>query len=118
MSFVRDQLDGCLTAAEALEVQRHRSRIRVAGGVVTHRQRPGTAKGVYFLNLGRNRPSQHHRVARCLGPTPRGPSQPGPGDRGPPRIPRRGDQHRGPGLPGDRRADGAVEGFPVIVSVS
>ena len=50
MSFVRDQLEGCLTAAEALEVQRHRSRIRVAG-VVTHRQRPGTAKGVYFLNL-------------------------------------------------------------------
>ena len=31
-------------------MQRHRSRIRVAG-VVTHRQRPGTAKGVYFLNL-------------------------------------------------------------------
>jgi error-prone DNA polymerase len=50
MSFVRDQLDGCLTAAEALEVQRHRSRVKVAG-VITHRQRPGTAKGVYFLNL-------------------------------------------------------------------
>ncbi|MEE8376702.1 MAG: OB-fold nucleic acid binding domain-containing protein, partial [Acidimicrobiia bacterium] len=50
MSFVRDQLDGCLTAAEALEVQHHRSRIKVAG-VITHRQRPGTAKGVYFLNL-------------------------------------------------------------------
>ena len=50
MSFVRDQLQGCLTAAEALEVQRHRARIRVAG-VVTHRQRPGTANGVYFLNL-------------------------------------------------------------------
>jgi error-prone DNA polymerase len=50
MSFVRDQLDGCLTAAEALEMRRNRARIKVAG-VITHRQRPGTAKGVYFLNL-------------------------------------------------------------------
>ncbi len=50
MRFVRDQLDGCLTAAEALEVGRNKSRIKVAG-VITHRQRPGTAKGVYFLNL-------------------------------------------------------------------
>jgi error-prone DNA polymerase len=50
MSFVRDRLEGCLTAAEALEVHRHRSRVKVAG-VITHRQRPGTAKGVYFLNL-------------------------------------------------------------------
>ena len=50
MSFVRDQLEGCLTAAEVLEVRRHRSRVKVAG-VITHRQRPGTAKGVYFLNL-------------------------------------------------------------------
>jgi error-prone DNA polymerase len=41
---------GCLTAAQALEVERHRARVKVAG-VVTHRQRPGTAKGVYFLNL-------------------------------------------------------------------
>jgi len=50
MSFVRDELDGCLTAAEALEIRRNKSRVRVAG-VITHRQRPGTAKGVYFLNL-------------------------------------------------------------------
>lgn len=50
MSFVRGQLDGCLTAAEALEMKRHGARIKVAG-VITHRQRPGTAKGVYFLNL-------------------------------------------------------------------
>ncbi len=50
MSFVRDQLEGCLTAAEALAMERNGSRIKVAG-VVTHRQRPGTAKGVYFLNL-------------------------------------------------------------------
>jgi error-prone DNA polymerase len=50
MSFVRDQLAGCLTAAEALEVQRNMARVRVAG-VITHRQRPGTAKGVYFLNM-------------------------------------------------------------------
>jgi error-prone DNA polymerase len=50
MSFVRDRLEGCLTAAEALEVGQNRARIKVAG-VITHRQRPGTAKGVYFLNL-------------------------------------------------------------------
>jgi error-prone DNA polymerase len=50
MSFVRDQLEGCLTAAEALARERNGSRIKVAG-VVTHRQRPGTARGVYFLNL-------------------------------------------------------------------
>jgi error-prone DNA polymerase len=50
ISFVRDQLAGCLTAAEALDMRRNGSRIKVAG-VITHRQRPGTAKGVYFLNL-------------------------------------------------------------------
>jgi error-prone DNA polymerase len=50
MSFVRDQMMGCLTAAEALEVHRHQAKVKVAG-VVTHRQRPGTARGVYFLNL-------------------------------------------------------------------
>jgi error-prone DNA polymerase len=50
MSFVRDRLEGCVTAAQALGMRRNGSRIKVAG-VVTHRQRPGTAKGVYFLNL-------------------------------------------------------------------
>lgn len=50
MSFVRDRLEGCLTIAEVLAGERPRSRIRV-GGVITHRQRPSTARGVYFLNL-------------------------------------------------------------------
>ncbi len=50
MSFVRERLEGCLTAADALEMQRNKARISVAG-VITHRQRPGTANGVYFLNL-------------------------------------------------------------------
>ncbi len=50
MSFVRGQLGDCLTAAEALDARRHKTRVKVAG-VITHRQRPGTAKGVYFLNL-------------------------------------------------------------------
>ncbi|REK20306.1 MAG: DNA polymerase III subunit alpha [Actinobacteria bacterium] len=50
MSFVRDRLGDCMTAAEALDLQRHGARVKVAG-VVTHRQRPGTAKGVHFLNL-------------------------------------------------------------------
>lgn len=50
MSFVRDRLEDCLTAAEILDLQRNNARVKVAG-VITHRQRPGTAKGVYFLNL-------------------------------------------------------------------
>ena len=50
MSFVRESLEGCLTAAQALETRKNQARVKVAG-VVTHRQRPGTAKGVYFLNL-------------------------------------------------------------------
>lgn len=50
MSFVRSQLEGCVTAAQALALEKHGLRIRVAG-VITHRQRPGTAKGVHFLNL-------------------------------------------------------------------
>jgi error-prone DNA polymerase len=50
MSFVRDRLSGCLTTAEVLAGERSRARVRVAG-VITHRQRPSTARGVYFLNL-------------------------------------------------------------------
>ena len=50
MSFVRDQMGDCLTASEVLEARRNKSAVKVAG-VVTHRQRPSTAKGVYFLNL-------------------------------------------------------------------
>ena len=50
MSFVREDLEECLTAAEALAMQRNGARVKVAG-VITHRQRPGTAKGVHFLNL-------------------------------------------------------------------
>ena len=49
--FLREQLDsmGVLTAGR-LGSARSGSRVLV-GGVVTHRQRPGTAKGVTFLNL-------------------------------------------------------------------
>jgi error-prone DNA polymerase len=50
MSFVRDSLPRCLTAAQVLEVRRNRPRVEVAG-VITHRQRPATARGVRFLNL-------------------------------------------------------------------
>jgi len=50
--FVRDRLaaTGCLTVGEALAMRRHGRRARV-GGIVTHRQRPGTAAGVRFFNL-------------------------------------------------------------------
>ena len=51
VSFVREWLDarGCLPIAEALG-GRHGRRVAV-GGLITHRQRPMTAKGVIFLNL-------------------------------------------------------------------
>jgi error-prone DNA polymerase len=52
VEFVRERLtnDGCVTIADALEGRRAGRRVRV-GGVVTHRQRPMTAKGVIFINL-------------------------------------------------------------------
>jgi error-prone DNA polymerase len=52
VSFVRGALDerNCLRIADALARKRHGLRAKV-GGIVTHRQRPGTARGVRFLNL-------------------------------------------------------------------
>lgn len=50
MQFVRDRLNGCLTVAQVLALRKTMGRVRVAG-VVTHRQRPGTANGVIFFNL-------------------------------------------------------------------
>ncbi len=52
VSFIRRALteSGCLAISEALELRKHGTRARV-GGLVTHRQRPGTANGVRFLNL-------------------------------------------------------------------
>ena len=52
VSFIRDQLDGrgVLRIEDALRVRRHATRVSV-GGVVTHRQRPGTANGVRFFNI-------------------------------------------------------------------
>ena len=46
----RAAASGCITIQEALEMRKHGVRARV-GGLVTHRQRPGTANGVRFLNL-------------------------------------------------------------------
>ena len=52
MHFARPALDraGCVSIAEALDMRRNRPRIKV-GGVVTHRQRPSTSRGVIFFNL-------------------------------------------------------------------
>ncbi|MDP8958337.1 MAG: error-prone DNA polymerase [Actinomycetota bacterium] len=52
VGFVRDRLrqEGCLTVAEALAGHRNGVSAKV-GGIVTHRQRPGTARGVVFFNL-------------------------------------------------------------------
>jgi error-prone DNA polymerase len=52
VEFVRERLtaEGCVSIAAALGSRKHGRPIRV-GGVVTHRQRPMTAKGVIFLNL-------------------------------------------------------------------
>ena len=52
IQFIREELRlrGCITVMESLE--RHHNGLAVeVGGVVTHRQRPGTAAGVIFLNL-------------------------------------------------------------------
>ncbi len=50
--FMRDRLDasGCMRIVDALNLHKHGTRARV-GGIITHRQRPGTARGVRFLNL-------------------------------------------------------------------
>lgn len=51
-AFVRERLDvlGCLRIGDALTSGDHGRRVRV-GGIITHRQRPQTARGVRFLNL-------------------------------------------------------------------
>ena len=52
IQFIRSQLQaaGCLTVADALALGRNGVPAEV-GGVVTHRQHPGTAAGVIFFNL-------------------------------------------------------------------
>ncbi|MEX0700057.1 MAG: error-prone DNA polymerase, partial [Acidimicrobiia bacterium] len=52
IQFIRKELagEGCLTVMEALEMRRNGAPAKV-GGMVTHRQRPGTARGVIFFNL-------------------------------------------------------------------
>lgn len=52
VSFIRDHLQaaGVLRIEDALRLRRHTAKVKV-GGVVTHRQRPGTANGVRFFNL-------------------------------------------------------------------
>lgn len=52
VEFIRGLLAevGCMTTAEAMEKRRNGIKARV-GGIVTHRQRPGTAQGVIFFNL-------------------------------------------------------------------
>ncbi|WP_007026691.1 error-prone DNA polymerase [Saccharomonospora iraqiensis] len=49
--FVRDRLDALgVVPAERLATVEHGTRVLV-GGAVTHRQRPGTASGITFLNI-------------------------------------------------------------------
>lgn len=52
VQFIRTELEasGCKRISEVLQLQRNGVPVR-AGGVVTHRQRPGTARGVIFFNL-------------------------------------------------------------------
>jgi error-prone DNA polymerase len=52
IEFVRSQLGdvGCSTVMGLLGLRRNGARMKV-GGIVTHRQRPGTARGVIFFNL-------------------------------------------------------------------
>ncbi|HLY33756.1 MAG TPA: hypothetical protein VKQ07_04430 [Jatrophihabitantaceae bacterium] len=77
-AMIRDRLDalGILTAAQLRELP-DRTRVTI-GGVVTHRQRPATARGVTFLNIEDETGmvnvivdetvwSRHRRVARESG---------------------------------------------------
>jgi error-prone DNA polymerase len=50
--FLRSELErsGCMEIADVLALHTHGKRTRV-GGLITHRQRPSTARGVRFLNL-------------------------------------------------------------------
>lgn len=52
LEFIRPELEdrGCLTVAEVIALRRNGVKASV-GGVVTHRQRPGTANGVIFFNF-------------------------------------------------------------------
>ncbi len=52
VTFVRSMLEemDCVPIAEILANPRHGTRVK-AGGIITHRQRPSTAKGVRFINL-------------------------------------------------------------------
>jgi error-prone DNA polymerase len=52
VSLARETLDthGCVPIDAVLADRRHGTRARV-GGIITHRQRPSTARGVRFLNL-------------------------------------------------------------------
>ncbi len=52
VEFVRSWLTsvGCIDITTALNLRKHGTKTRV-GGIITHRQRPGTAHGVRFLNL-------------------------------------------------------------------
>ncbi len=52
VEFVREWLgeEGCIPIDGAVQDHRHGHRARV-GGIITHRQRPMTAKGVIFFNL-------------------------------------------------------------------
>jgi error-prone DNA polymerase len=52
VSFLRAELEriGCMEISDVLSLRIHGKRGRV-GGLITHRQRPSTARGVRFLNL-------------------------------------------------------------------
>ncbi len=52
VSLARNALEhhGCAPIGRILDGRRHGTRARV-GGIITHRQRPSTARGVRFLNL-------------------------------------------------------------------
>ncbi len=52
IEFIRSELEGkgCIPVMTALEMKKNGAPVKV-GGMVTHRQRPGTARGVIFFNL-------------------------------------------------------------------
>ena len=97
-----------------LELRKNGVAVEV-GGVVTHRQRPGTAAGVIFFNLeDETGTTERGGLARGLVEVPGGgPALPGGGHRREARVQGRGDQPGCPPVPAPRSKRPEVKGLPL-----
>ena len=102
-ALIRSRLDGLgVVSAAGLRRLDHRTRVTI-GGVVTHRQRPATARGVTFLNLeDETGHGQRHRRGGGVAAAPAGRAR-----VRRPADPRHARTHQGRRDQRDRRADRA-----------